>query len=803
MPTSAQVVIIGGGIVGCSIAYHLTEMGWKDVVVLEKGELTSGSTWHAAGLVGQLRSSRNITRMLTYSVELYRRLEAVTGQHTGWREVGGLRIAASADRMLELKKGATTARSFGLPMELLSPKEALDLFPLMSIDGIVGAAFLPTDGYVDPSSVTQALAKGARSRGARFVRGVRVQAIEVEGGMATAIQTDHGTIQAEVIVNAAGMWAREIGALAGVNVPLIPVQHQYMVTEQIPGQPPNLPTMRDPDNLVYYKEETGGLIMGGYEPNPLPWNIHGVPKDFGQQLLKADFDHFEQLLHLACKRTPILESVGIQKLINGPEAFTPDGHFIMGRAPELRNFFVAAGFNAHGIAAGGGAGRMLAEWIVAGQPSLDLWSVDIRRFGPHHRSTSYVSERTLELYGKHYTISWPHEEHHSARGVRKSPLYQTLKQQGAVYGAKFGWERPNWFAPAGMDAADTLSFGRANWFKPVGREHQAIREKVAIIDQSSFSKLEVRGPGALAALQQLAVNDIDKPVGSLVYTQLCNTRGGIECDLTVARLAEQHFYLVTGTAFGVHDLDWIQRHLPSDGSAIAYDTTSSRGVLNLCGPLSRRVLEQVTSDDVSHQAFGFGQCRQIRIGHAPALALRVSYVGELGWELHVPTEFMAYVYERLWEAGQACGIINAGYRAIESCRLEKGYRYWSSDLTPDYTPYEAGLGFCVRLKKGDFIGREALAQQKAKGPDRQLACFTLDQPVQLTGGETICRQGEVLGVLTSGGFGYTLGQTIAYGYLPTKEMAHTDFEVVVFGDSYSATRHDGVLYDPERKKILS
>lgn len=803
MSEQVQVVIIGGGIVGCSVAYHLGKMGWRDVLVLEKEELTSGSTWHAAGLVGQLRSSRNITRMLKYSVELYNRLEAETGQSTGWKAVGGLRLACSVERMIELRKAATTARSFGLDMHLLSPQEALELFPVMSLDGVMGGAFLPTDGQADPSSVAQALARGARDQGIKFRRKCRVTGISVNRRRATVVHTEQGDIHAEIVVNTAGMWAREIGQMAGVNVPVVPVEHQYMVSEKIANLPNNLPTMRDPDNLIYYKEEVGALVMGGYEPNPIPWSHRGIPKEFAQQLLPSNFPHFEQLAEKALYRTPILGTVGVRQLINGPEAFTPDGHFVMGRAPELDNFFVAAGFNAHGIAAGGGAGRMLAEWIVEGQPSLDLWTVDIRRFGPHHRNAAYNRDRSLELYGKHYTLSWPHEEHHSARPARRSPLYDTLLAKNAVFGAKFGWERPNWFAPSGTEPKDIPTFGRPNWFDAVGRECEIIRTRAALIDQTSFSKIEVSGPGALDFLQKLADNQIDKPVGRLTYTQFCNERGGIECDLTVSRFGEELFYLTTGTAFGPHDLDWMRRHLPEDGSVVLRDVTSSWAVLNLCGPQSREVLQQVTESDVSHAGFPFAQCRDISIGYANIRALRVTYVGELGWELHIPMEYAQYVYQTLWDAGQSVGLIDAGYRAIESLRLEKGYRYWSADITPDYDPFSAGLGFCVSFKKRtSFLGRAALERIQRDGHPYTLCCFTLAQDVELLGGETICKQNKVLGVLTSGGYGHTIKKTIAYGYIPTSEAQSTDFTIEVLGQSIPATRHDGPLYDPDRKKIL-
>lgn len=801
MSQQAQIIIVGGGIVGCSTAYHLSLMGVKDVIVLEKGELTSGSTWHAAGLVGQLRSSRNITQMLKYSVELYRNLEKKSGLPTGWREVGGLRVASSKDRMYELKKGATTAKSFGLEMHMLSPQEAYDLFPIMDLNGVEGAAFLPTDGYADPSGITQALAKLAKQGGVTFKTNTRVEGVKKSGDR-FVLTTDKGDYECEKLVNCAGMWAREFGQMMGVNVPLIPVQHQYLVTDDIEGLPDNLATMRDPDSLVYFKKEMGGLVMGGYERNPIPWSTNGIPRDFGQELLAPNFDHFTPLSELALKRVPILGEVGVRKLINGPEAFTPDGNFIMGEAPNLRNYFVGAGFNAHGIAAGGGAGKMLAEWVEYGRPSLDMWSADIKRFGKYTNSLWYTTKRTEELYGKHYTISWPHEEHDSVRGIKKSPLYQSLKKGHAVFGSKSGWERPNWFATVETDKKDIYSFEKPNWFEAVAREHHNIRENVALIDQTSFAKFEVTGPGALSYLNFLAANNVDKPEGTLTYTQLCNERGGIECDLTIGRTGPESFYIVTGTAFGTHDFAWFERHLPNDGSVRLREITGSKAVINICGPNSRRVLEKVTLDDVSHEAFAFGTLKVLDLQGLEVMALRVTYVGELGWELHIPVEYAQSVYDKLWEAGEEFGIQNAGYRAIETLRLEKGFRYWSSDITPDYNPYEAGLGFCVDLKKENFLGKEALTQIKQDGPKQRLCCFTIDQEIELFGGETLIADGQVVGVLTSGGFGHTVQKTIAYGYLPTDKLKAEKFEIECLGVVYSATRHKGTLYDPKRARIL-
>ena len=807
MKDSAQVVIIGGGIIGCSTAYHLAKMGWKDVVLIEKGELTSGSTWHAAGLVGQLRSDRNLTRMLQYSVSLYEKLEAETGLATGWKKSGCLHLASTRERMFELKRGATTARSFGLEMHMIAPKEAHDLCPILSLDGIIGAAFMPTDGQADPAGITQAFARGARNQGATIYRDTLVTGFEFGKNRVAAVKTTGGDIQCEFVVNCSGMWGYQIGEMLGVNTPVVPFQHQYMVTDPIEGIPKDLPTIRDKDNLIYYKEEVGGLVMGGYERNGIPWAIEGVPNDFTSKLLNSDFDHFEQLSQPAIERTPCLKKAGISKLINGPEAFTPDGDAILGPAPELENVFVAVGFNAFGIAAGGGAGRMMAEWIIEGEPSLDIWPLDIRRFGPYHKSRTYNVERTREIYGKHYTIHWPNEEHDSARGIRRSPLYSLLKEKGAVFGAKYGWERPNWFAPDGVDPRDELSFEIPNWFEHVGNEHKSARENVVLIDQSSFNKFEIEGPGALFFLNWLAANNIDKPVGNVTYTQLCNARGTIEADITIARMAEDRFLLITGTALGLHDSQWIKRHMPTDGSVSLRDVTSALAVINVIGPHSRMLLEKVTADDISNPNFRYGKCKLIAVGSAPVDALRVTFVGELGYELYIPAEFACDVYENLWDAGQELSIVNAGYRAINSLHFEKGYCLWGSELTPEYTPYDAGLGFCVALNKGDFLGRDALAKVKEQGPKWKLCTFTLDvkEPVMLRGSEPIIHDGKVIGVTTSCGYGYTIGKTVACGYVPVAEANHTGgYEIEAYTEIFSARREPNrALYDPQREKILS
>ena len=778
LPSSSKTVIIGGGIIGCSTAYHLAKIG-VETILLERKKLTSGTTFHAAGLVGQLRSNANITQLLGYSVELYNKIEQETGLSTGWKMNGGLRLACTEERWTEVKRQATTAHSFGLEMDLLTPKEALDLWPLMNIDDVIGAAFMPTDGQANPSDITQALAKGARMAGAKIFEDTKVLDLEIDNGKIKAVITEHGRIECEKVVVCAGQWTREFAQRFGVNVPLISMEHQYMVTAEIEDMPKNLPTLRDPDRLTYYKEEVGGLVMGGYESNPIPWATAGIPKGFHYALLDSNYDHFEQLMELSLGRVPALEHVGIKTLTNGPESFTPDGNFIIGEAPELSNFFVGAGFNAFGIAAGGGAGMALAEWVHAGEPPYDLWSADIRRFGRPHFDTHWVRTRTVEAYSKHYTMDWPHEENQSGRPCRQSPLYEILKDQGACFGEKLGWERPNWFADAvyGETPQDVYSFDRQNWFNAVGREHNAVRETAVLFDQSSFAKFSLKGPDALEALSWIAANNVAKPVGSLIYTQMLNDRGGIECDLTIARVANNEYYIVTGTGFATHDFDWINRNIPAGLNCQLFDITSSNAVLSLMGPNARDILQQVTSDDVSNTQFKFATVKTISIAGCPVQAMRVTYVGELGWELHLPVEYATAVYQVVMIAGKHHGLINAGYRAIESCRLEMGYRAWGSDLGPDHTPYEAGLGWAVKLATNQpFKGREAMALQKQDGVKKMLAGFTVDDPsVVLLGRETIYRNGERVGWLSSGGFGYTVKQSIGYGYIRDPKGVDKDY----------------------------
>ena len=811
-PTSAKAVIIGGGILGCSTAYHLARLGWTDTVLIERHKLTSGSTFHAAGLVGQLRSSANITQLLGYSVDLYKKLEAETGLGTGWKMNGGLRLACNDERWSEVKRQATTAKSFGLEMHLLSPKEAQDLWPLMQVDDVIGAAFLPTDGQASPSDITMALAKGARDAGARILEDTDVLTINVVDGVIKGVTTNHGYIECGIVICCAGQWTRALAATVGVNVPLVSVEHQYIITSQIEGVTRDLPTLRDPDRLTYYKEEVGALVMGGYEPNPIPWAVTGIPEGFNFKLLKSDYDHFNPIMELAMARVPALQTAGVNELVNGPESFTPDGNFILGEAPELVNFFVGAGFNAFGIAAGGGAGMALAEWVHKGVAPYDLWNVDIRRFGRPHRDTEWVRTRTLEAYGKHYTMAWPHEEHDSGRPCRTSPLYSRLAAAGACFGEKLGWERPNWFASAahGETPHDVYSYGRQNWFDAVGREHKAIRETAGLIDQTSFAKFILKGSNALAALNVICANNVDKPVGSLTYTQMLDNQGGIQCDLTVCRTAVNEFYIVTGTGFATHDFDWIQRSIPAGTNAVLVDVTSAYSVLALMGPRSRDILGAVTTSALGNESFPFGTMQTIGIAGCPVMALRVTYVGELGWELHVPVEYATGVYDALMAAGAAHGLVNAGYRAIESCRLEKGYRAWGSDIGPDHTPHESGLGWATKLRTGTkFTGRAAVENQAANGVRKMLACFTVDPAVVLLGRETIFRNGERVGWLTSGGYGYTVGKSIGYGYVRNANgvdpayVTNGSYELEVAGDRVPAAVSLKPLYDPLMSRTKS
>jgi glycine cleavage system aminomethyltransferase T/glycine/D-amino acid oxidase-like deaminating enzyme len=805
-PDHARCVIIGGGVGGASVAYHLTRLGWSDIVLVDRSELTSGSTFHSAGLVGQLRSSPTLTRMMVDSVATYRGLAAETGVDPGWREVGSLRLASSPERMEELRRQAGWAKAFGLPMELIGANEARGLFPLMTSHGVLGAAWLPTDGWLDPSGLTLGLAAGARAGGATILPRTRVTGVTVTRGRVHGVETERGAIRAEVVVNAAGMFGAEIGRMAGITVPIIPMAHQYLVTEPIEGVTPELPQLRDPDNLVYFRAEVGGLVMGGYERNPAPWSLDGIPPDFNGKLLAPDWARFEEISAGAVRRVPAMADAGVKRLINGPEGFTPDNEFILGES-SVRGFFVAAGFSAHGIAGAGGLGRQVAQWIVDGEPELDVWQMDIRRFGAQYRSPSYALARTTEVYATYYDIHYPNEERQSGRPLRLSPTYPRLVELDCAFGEKSGWERPNWFesnAAAGDEQLRPRGWAGQHWSPAIGAESLATRNAAALFDETSFAKIEITGAGALAFLQRLCDNDLDRPVGRITYTQMLNRRGGIECDFTVTRRAEDRFFIVTGTAFGNHDIGWIRRHAPEDQDVRISDVTSARACIGLWGPLAREILASVTSDDVGNEAFPYLTAREITVGHVPVTALRVTYVGELGWELYCPMEYGLLLWDSLWQAGRPHGMLAGGYRAIDSLRLEKGYRVWSSDITPEETPYQAGLGFAVRLGKGtDFIGREALLTTREQPLDRKLACLVLDDPRSVAlANEPVRVDGNVVGRVTSGGYGFAVERSIAYAYLPLglAEVGQRT-EVEVFGQWVGCTVSAEPLYDPRGERI--
>jgi glycine cleavage system aminomethyltransferase T/glycine/D-amino acid oxidase-like deaminating enzyme len=799
-------VVVGGGVGGCSIAYHLAKLGLQDVVLVEQFDLTYGSTWHSAGLVGQLRSSVSLTRMMMYSVELYAALRRETGKDPGWHELGGIRLASSPARMEEIQRQAGWAKTFGLPLEIISAQDAQERFPLMSTAGVLGAAFLPRDGYLDPSQLTFALADGARHYGAELNPRTRVTAIERDAaGRVCRVVTDKGEIETDVVVDAAGMAAPDVARLVGVTVPIIPMAHQYLITEPFDPALAPLPTLRDPDNLVYWRTEVGGLVMGGYERDPAPFGLDGIPEGFEAQLLTWDYERFEELMEGSIRRVPAMEEAQVKKFFNGPEAFTPDGEFILGQS-EVPGFWVAAGFCAHGLAGAGGIGKVMAEWIVDGQPEWDLWHMDIRRFGRQYRSQAYTLARTTEVYSAYYDIKYPGEERLAGRPLRVSPAYPRHTANGASFGEKSGWERVNWFDPNTGDGDESLrprGWAGQHWSPAIEAECLAASERAVLIDQSSFAKIDVHGAAACAFLNGLCANEVDRPPGAVIYTQLLNARGGIEADVTLVRLASDRYLYVTGTAFGSHNLAWLRQHLPP--GVYADDITSARTCYCLWGPRARDILQPLTKSDLSHEAFPYMHAREIAIGSVPLLASRVTYVGELGWELYAPAEYGLALYDQLTAAGAAHGLRGGGYRAIESMRLEKGYRAWGTDLTPETTPESAGVGFAVRLDKATpFIGQEALRAERAGGgPSERLACLVLDDARSVClGSEPVRIAGELCGRVTSGGYGSRVRRSIALAYVPAAHaVTGTRAEVEVFGEWVSAEVVEGALYDPGGERI--
>jgi sarcosine dehydrogenase len=811
IPSEAKVIIVGGGIVGCSIAYHLTKFGWEDVVLLEQNQLAGGTTWHAAGLVGQLRTSNSMTKINKYSVELYASLEKETGHPTGWKQVGSLITARSEDRMIQLRRTMAMAELFGVEAHLISPDSAREKWPLLRTDDLLGAAWLPHDGKVLPKEIALALAKGARAAGATILENIRVLEIEQKNGRATGVRTADGSIKAEFVVLCGGMWARELGLRCGVTIPLHPVEHHYVVSEEIEGAFDELPVGRDPDLCIYFRGEGNAIMLGAFQKYTKPWLANPIPGNFSYQLLDPDWEKFAEPLKAGQWRIPALEHAKFAKFVNGPESFTPDNNFIMGEAPELRRLFVAAGFNSVGIASAGGAGKYLAEWIMEGQPTIDLWSVDIRRFAPFANNRAFLRERVTEVLGLHYQLAWPNREFETGRGLRKSPLHDRLAARGACFGVKNGWERPNWFARNGIKPEMQYSFGRQNWFDCHAAEHQAVRQNVAISDQTGFSKLMLKGRDALPVLQRLCGNDVDVPIGKAVYTGLFNERGGFESDLTVIRLGQEEFYIVTGTSQTVRDFDWIRRHIEPDEHAELTDISEVFSVLGVMGPNARALLSQVTGSDLSSEAFPFGTSQLIGVGSATVRAVRLTYVGELGWELHVPMSQAVSAYETLMDAGQSMGLANAGHYAINSLRLEKGYRAWGADLSPDDTPLEAGLAFAISWDKSvPFIGRAALLKQKQSGLKRQLIVFVIQDPEPvLWGSEPIYRDGKAAGYTTSGSYGHTVGGAIGMGFLRSDDGVSADFikagryEIEISGRRYPAKAYLRAPYDPDRKRILS
>jgi len=812
-PDKAQYVIVGGGVVGCSVAYHLAKMGHTDVVLLEQGQLSCGTTWHAAGLVGQLRGQPAMTNLIRYSTQLYSDLEAETGLATGWMQCGSVTVARTDDRMTMLLRTAAAARAQGVEVDVITAAEAQEKWPVMQVDDVKGGLWMPGDGKANPTDLTQSLAKGARMRGANVIEGVTVTDILTDSGRVTGVVTDQGTIEADYVINCGGQWARKLGLMCGVNVPLHSAEHMYIVTEKVEGVNPDLPVLRDPDGYIYFKEETGGLVMGGFEPEAKPWGMDGIPEKFEFSLLPDDWDQFEILLENALIRVPQMETTGVRKFYNGPESFTPDNNYLLGEAPELKNFFVGAGFNSMGIASAGGAGRALAEWIVAGEPTSDLFAVDIRRFANFNNNPTWLHDRVKETLGLHYAMPWPNRELDSARPFRRSALYDRLSAKNAVFGSKMGWERVNWFARDGEKAETVYSFGRQNWHDAVGEEHKAVREDVAVFDQSSFSKLMVQGRDACRELNRICAANIDVEVGKTVYTGLLNVRGGYESDLTVLRVKKQEFLLITGSAQTVHDADWIRKNFTDDAHVFLTDVTSSWSVLAVMGPKSRDVLKKLTKSDLSNATFPFSTVREIDLGYATVLANRMTYVGELGWELLVPVEFTIGVYEDLMNAGAEFGIRNAGYFALEGLRIEKGFRAWTRELTPDITPLQAGLGFAVDWDKaGGFIGKEALLAARAD-PDHlktRIVQLVLDDAApQLWGGEAVLRNGVEVGEVRSAAYGHTLGAAVTLCQLEADEPIKADylksgeFEIDLAGLRFSAQVHLRTPYDPkgERAKV--
>jgi len=809
IPSKARAVIIGGGVSGCSVAYHLAKLGWTDVVLLERKQLTSGTTWHAAGLIGQLRGSQNMTRLAKYSADLYVKLEAETEVATGMRQVGSITVALSEERKHEIYRQATVARAFDVDVREISPTEVKQMYPHLNIDGVVGAVHLPLDGQCDPANIAMALAKGARQRGARIIEGVKVTAVHQKDGRVTGVSwaqgEEQGTIEADVVINCAGMWARDLGAMSGVNIPLHACEHFYLITEPIAGLT-RLPVLRVPDECAYYKEDAGKMMLGAFEPVAKPWGMDGIREDFCFDQLPEDMDHFAPILEMGVNRMPMLETAGIHTFFNGPESFTPDDRYYLGEAPELRGYWMATGYNSIGIVSSGGAGMALAQWINDGEAPFDLWEVDIRRAQPFQKNRSYLKARVTETLGLLYADHFPYRQMASARGIRRSPLHEHLKARGAVFGEVAGWERANWFARPGQEQEYQYSWWRQNWFDNQRDEHLAVRNGVGLFDMTSFGKIRVEGRDALAYLQRLCANDLDVPAGRIVYTQMLNPRGGIESDLTITRLSETAFFLVVPGATLQRELAWLRKHLADEFTVIT-DVTASESVLCLMGPKSRDLIQKVSPNDFSNENNPFGTFQDIEIGMGQARAHRVTYVGELGWELYVPTDQTAHVFESIEAAGADVGLKLCGLHTLDSCRIEKAFRHFGHDITDEDHVLEAGLGFAVKTGKGEFIGRDAVLEKRETGLSRRMVQFRLkDATPLLFHNEALMRDGKIVGTVTSGNYGHFLGGAIGMGYVPSEGQSEADvlessYEIEIAGERFAAEASLKPMYDPKSERV--
>ena len=810
LPAYARAVIIGGGVSGCSVAYHLAERGWTDILLLERKKLTSGTTWHAAGLIGQLRANENMTRLAKYSADLYRRLEAETGVATGFRMVGSLTVALTEDRREEVWRQASLARAFGVEVNEVGSEEVKALYPHVNVEDMVAAVHLPGDGQCDPANIAMALARGARMKGVKITEGAKVTAVTESDRKVTGvdweINGETGHTSAEVVINCGGMWARELAARSGVTLPLHACEHFYLITEPVDGIG-HLPVLRVPDECAYYKADAGKMMLGAFEPKAKPWGMGGIPEDFEFDTLPEDYEHFEPILEFAMNRVPLFQTAGIHTFFNGPESFTPDGRYYLGEAPDLDGYWVAAGYNSIGIVSSGGAGMALAEWIDDGRAPFDLWDVDVRRAEPFQRNRRYLKERVSESLGLLYADHYPFRQVETARGVRRSPVHEHLRERGAVFGETAGWERANWFAREGQEREYRHDWQRQNWFRNQRDEHMAMREGVGLLDMTSFGKIRVDGPGALGFLQRVFSGDLDSPVGTTTYGQMLNERGGIESDLTVTRLGEAAFLLVVPAATVQRDLAWLRRHL-GDDVAVILDVTAAEAVFPLMGPRSREVMQTISPDDFSNAAFPFGAAREIELGLGVVRAHRISYVGELGWEIYASTDQAAHVFETLLEAGEEFGLRLAGLHAMDSCRIEKAFRHFGHDITDEDHVLEAGLGFAVKTgAKEAFVGRDAVLRKREEGLRRRLVQFMLEDPEPvLFHNEPLVRDGEIVGIVTSANYGHALGGAIGMGYVPCKgesaeEVLASGYEIEIAGTRVKAAASLAPMYDPKAAKV--